>query len=346
MTQPQDVHALSPRRSNSSRLSSYAAAARSTSPLISSRASEVAKSAGRSAGVMSPAPARSARAAACLRAGLPRPRTARGRSPARARAAEHGSTPSRARPHVVLLRQREVVALPHARSELVDREAERLREPERVLGLPPAKLVRLAAGLELLAGELADRLEQRVARAGRAAAPEHEVWSTSEERRSSVVPQTASTASSVQPPAKTDNLAKVTLLVCVEQIEAPLERRPQRALAGGKVARPAGQEEGGDSRGGRGAARGRACGSSAAASSIASGRPSRRSQIAPTASPEVKDEWIARARARKNPTPSAGTNGAPRTPALRGREGAPGSSRGRRGVGTRRGDRRGPARRR
>src|SRR5215203_1769249 len=54
--------------------------------------------------------------------------------------------------------------------------------------------------------------------------------------------QTASAVWSVQPPAKTDNLARVSSLVGVEEVEAPFERCPERSLAGRKVARPADEQ--------------------------------------------------------------------------------------------------------
>ena len=48
-------------------------------------------------------------------------------------------------------------------------------------------------------------------------------------------PHTSSTASSVQPPAKTDSRRKSALLVVNEEVEAPADRVPQRAVPGGCV---------------------------------------------------------------------------------------------------------------
>ena len=53
---------------------------------------------------------------------------------------------------------------------------------------------------------------------------------------------TSSAASSVQPPAKTERRAKRRCSSGVEQVVAPLDRRTERALTLGQVARPAGQQ--------------------------------------------------------------------------------------------------------
>ena len=91
-----------------------------------------------------------------------------------------------------------------------------------------ARPVASAERVELLGRELADRLEheEAVALAG---ADEALV----DERLRDVevgVRQTASAALSVQPPAKTASRANALLLVGVEQVVAPLDRRAQRLL--------------------------------------------------------------------------------------------------------------------
>ena len=96
-------------------------------------------------------------------------------------------------------------------------------------------------------------------------------------------PQTASAASSVQPPTKTASRRNSALLGRVEQVVAPGDRAAQRLLAGRQVARAAGQQRQPAAPAAPAAPAGESSATRAAASSIASGRPSRRAQISATA---------------------------------------------------------------
>ena len=60
--------------------------------------------------------------------------------------------------------------------------------------------------------------------------------------RRGVASQTASAASSVKPPAKTERRANDALLVEIEQAEAPVDRGAKRSMALRRVARAAGQD--------------------------------------------------------------------------------------------------------
>ena len=68
--------------------------------------------------------------------------------------------------------------------------------------------------------------------------------STSVDRpvRSASPPQTASAAASVQPPCEDGEAREERLLVGAEQVVAPVDRRAERLLARGQVARAAGEE--------------------------------------------------------------------------------------------------------
>ena len=157
-------------------------------------------------------------------------------------------------------------------------------------------------------------------------------FATSDSTRSRLAPQTASIASSRAPPAKTAKRAKSCCSSGVEQLVAPVERRPQRPLALGQVARRRRSGAPGDRRAGRGSPAGRGSASRAAASSIASGSPSSRAQIAATAPATLLVErrtpdWSpapARRRARSRSAPAAAARG---TRARRRDAAAPGSSR-------------------
>ena len=97
-----------------------------------------------------------------------------------------------------------------------------------------AELLRLARLREPLERVLADRLEHP-----EAARPEKRtrLLSTSDCSVSRSASQTASAASSVQPPRKTARRANSALLVLGQQLVAPVDRRPQRAAGAGS--RPA-----------------------------------------------------------------------------------------------------------
>ena len=115
----------------------------------------------------------------------------------------------------------------------------------------PLDLVPLAAGVEPLGGELADRVEHPEARlAVDVLGPDEALVG---ERRSgrrgrrgrrarSAGPQTASALSSSQPPTKTDSRASRRRSPGVEQVVAPGDRAAQRLLALGQVARSGGQD--------------------------------------------------------------------------------------------------------
>ena len=139
--------------------------------------------------------------------------------------------------------------------------------------MPAAHLLGATRALELLLRKLPDRLEHPVALDRRSAGgSSRRATAGCRGRRRA----TSSAASSVQPPAKTERRANELLLSGGEQVVAPLDRRPQRPLAGIGVAAALEEVEALESRSRIWA--GESAFVRAAASSTASGSESRRAQ--------------------------------------------------------------------
>ena len=104
--------------------------------------------------------------------------------------------------------------------------------------------------------------------------------------RSSVsmsAPVIVSAASTVAPPANTAKRAKHACSSSLSRLVAPVDRRAQRLLAGGRVARPGAESRRARPAGASAISPGESSPQRAAASSIASGSPSTRRQISATA---------------------------------------------------------------
>ena len=134
----------------------------------------------------------------------------------------------------------------------------------------------------------------------------------------------ASAASIVPPRRRRRDVAKSALLAPAEQVVAPVDRRAQRALALGQVARHRRRGRAAGARGARASMSGRSTRVRAAASSIASGSPSSRAQISSTrrGRREKRLDRLRRARRRARPRRAAASGGT-RVLVLAARGGAP-----------------------
>ena len=168
----------------------------------------------------------------------------------------------------------------------------RLDQLEVALGVAAAHLLELTAFLELLERVLADRLEQPEARlavrrrptAGRGSC--RRATRAFERLRRTPFPRGRNGIRELERAAAGEDAepGEERLLGRLEQVVAPVDRVPQRALALGQVAGAAGQQVEPVLEPARRSPAAMSSFTRAAASSIASGRPSSRRQIAATAS--------------------------------------------------------------
>ncbi len=126
-----------------------------------------------------------------------------------------------------------------APTERVEPQAGRVAKREEELGMrtakrspPPDSSSSSAANSRIVSSIPRRPLAQRRTR----------LWSSSDSSVPRSAAQTSSAASRVKLPAKTARRAEQLLLGGVEQVVAPLDRRPQRALALGSVPAPAGEK--------------------------------------------------------------------------------------------------------
>ena len=220
-----------------------------------------------------------ARGPACSRAGIRRARLP-GRS--RRRGAPTPALP-RGSPASASSSSNQSIRSPPERSA-----SNRRADLEEVIEVPARDRRVSPGGPRAAPGEVADRLEHREPRL---VAPVATVAGGSRRPASScsraagrpvASAQTASAAAKVRPPSKTAQPPEQDLLGLVEQVVAPGDRRPQRLLPLGQVARPAGQGVRAGRRAGRGSGSATRASRERRRARSRAARPSSRTQIAET----------------------------------------------------------------